>query len=163
MSHLAVSFQLIAKPLICPCRAISQLPSSWADPDTSISSDRRETQLEEFAEQSSYSSSLTQLRVLAERRAALRTRLDQLRKLKKMLEPFRDPQVNVQPSLVTTDGELAEELVRMRTLSARISERLAEGRRNGSGVVDDDGGGREVEEPGWAEAAEKMEGILASK
>jgi hypothetical protein len=53
-------------------------------------------------------------------------RLDQLRLLQRLLEPFREPQTNVQPNLVTKDGELVQELEKMRMLVARVSGRIAQ-------------------------------------
>lgn len=44
-----------------------------------------------------------------------------------MLEPFQDPQTNIQPNLVTRDGELGKELDRMRILVATVSGRIEEG------------------------------------
>jgi len=43
-----------------------------------------------------------------------------------LLEPFKDPQTNIQPNLVTRDGQLGEELDRMRMLVAKISGRIEE-------------------------------------
>lgn len=55
--------------------------------------------------------------------------MDQLRKLQQLLEPFTEPQKNVQPNLVTRDGELTEELDRMRKLVARVGARINQGKR----------------------------------
>lgn len=62
-------------------------------------------------------------------------RLDQLRLLQRLLEPFRQPQDNVQPNLVTRDGELVRELEKMRMLVARVSGRISQsqGVNNGRG------------------------------
>ncbi|KAF2231719.1 hypothetical protein EV356DRAFT_518271 [Viridothelium virens] len=138
---------------------ISQLPSSWADPDTSLSFERRETQLEDFAEQSSYSDSVSQLRSLAKRRAVLRTRLDQLRALKDILDPFREPQSRVQPNLTTKDGELARELTRMRALTARVGGRLGELQNSRIDNMEDSDGGLQLK-PDWKGANEKMTDVL---
>ncbi|RDW76702.1 kinetochore subunit FTA4 family protein [Aspergillus mulundensis] len=62
-------------------------------------------------------------------------RLDQLRLLQRLLEPFREPQNNVQPNLVTRDGELAREIEKMRMLVARVSGRIAQ-----SQAANNDGG-----------------------
>ncbi|KAL4978425.1 kinetochore Sim4 complex subunit Fta4 [Aspergillus desertorum] len=62
-------------------------------------------------------------------------RLDQLRLLHRLLEPFREPQTNVQPNLVTRDGELVQELEKMRMLVARVSGRIAQSR-----AANNDGG-----------------------
>ena len=43
-----------------------------------------------------------------------------------LLEPFTNAQENVQPNLVTRDGELGKELERMRILLARVAGRVSE-------------------------------------
>ena len=43
-----------------------------------------------------------------------------------LLEPFTNAQENVQPNLVTRDGELGKELERMRILLARVTGRVSE-------------------------------------
>ncbi|KAL4873759.1 hypothetical protein BDV12DRAFT_52813 [Aspergillus spectabilis] len=63
-------------------------------------------------------------------------RLDQLRQLQRLLEPFREPQTNVQPNLVTRDGELARELEKMRMLVARVSGRIARSQTDNEGGND---------------------------
>lgn len=50
--------------------------------------------------------------------------LAQYKLLETLLEPFKDPQSNIQPNLVTRDSQLGEELDRMRMLVAKISSRL---------------------------------------
>lgn len=45
------------------------------------------------------------------------------------MEPFKDPQKNIQPNLITRDGELAQELDKMRILVARVAGRLSQSRR----------------------------------
>jgi len=62
-------------------------------------------------------------------------RRDQLRQLHHLLEPFDEPQNNIQPNLVTRDGELVRELEKMRMLVARVSGRIAQRQ------TDNDGGG----------------------
>jgi hypothetical protein len=49
--------------------------------------------------------------------------------LQKLLEPFTEPQKNIQPNLVTREGELAQELERMRRLVARVGARVSQGKR----------------------------------
>ena len=66
----------------------------------------------------------------------------------------------MQRNLITEGGELASEVARMKTLNSRVIRRLEESSRNIPGIVDDDGAGKEKVEPGWADAAQKMEGIL---
>ena len=45
-----------------------------------------------------------------------------------LLDPFKEPQKNIQPNLVTRDGELVEELDRMRKLVARVGARINQGK-----------------------------------
>ncbi|KAL5342392.1 kinetochore Sim4 complex subunit Fta4 [Aspergillus crustosus] len=59
-------------------------------------------------------------------------RRDQLRQLQRLLEPFRVPQINVQPNLVIRDGELIKELEKMRMLVARVSGRIAQSQADGN-------------------------------
>jgi hypothetical protein len=56
-------------------------------------------------------------------------RLAQYKQLGKLLDPFKDPQTNIQPNLVTRDGQLGEELDRMRMLVAKISRRIEESKK----------------------------------
>jgi hypothetical protein len=60
----------------------------------------------------------------------------QYKQLEGLLEPFKNPQENIQPNLFTRDGELVREIDKMRMLVARVA-----GRVNSSRVVrtDDDG------------------------
>lgn len=76
-------------------------------------------------------------RQLRERLIALDTkrqqrqrRLDQLQHLQRLLEPFQDPQKDIQPNLITKDGELVQELERMRMLVARVGGRIAQQKRS---------------------------------
>ena len=71
-----------------------------------------------------------------------------------MLEPFRDPQVNVQPNLVTKDGELKTELDRMRVLIARVASGL-------QGLERNEGANEEVEEERERSAEEKLAAVMA--
>lgn len=56
-------------------------------------------------------------------------RLDQLRKLQRLLEPFAEPQQNIQPNLITRDGQLVQELEKMRMLVARVGGRIGQKKR----------------------------------
>lgn len=53
-------------------------------------------------------------------------RLEQLQYLQQLVKPFQNPQENVQPNLITRDGELAQELEKMRMLVARVGGRVAQ-------------------------------------
>ncbi|KAL4781387.1 kinetochore Sim4 complex subunit Fta4 [Aspergillus varians] len=63
-------------------------------------------------------------------------RLDRLQQLQYLLEPFREPQANVQPNLATRDGELVRELEKMRMLVARVSGRIAQSQTKNNGGSD---------------------------
>lgn len=63
---------------------------------------------------------------LDSQRQQQRRRLAQYKQLQTLLEPFKDPQKNVQPNLITRDGELGQELDRMRMLVARVAGRVGQ-------------------------------------
>ncbi|KAJ0425898.1 kinetochore Sim4 complex subunit Fta4 [Aspergillus carlsbadensis] len=92
---------------------ITQLPGELYDQSASEEDQLRYKRLRERL------ASLDSLRQQRQRR------LDQLRQLQRLLGPFHEPQDNVQPNLVTRDGELVRELEKMRMLVARVSGRIA--------------------------------------
>ncbi|KAJ5937977.1 hypothetical protein N7454_004319 [Penicillium verhagenii] len=67
---------------------------------------------------------------LDQQRQQRQRRMDQLQHLRRLLEPFQEPQVDIQPNLVTRDGELSQELERMRMLLARVSGRISQQKPN---------------------------------
>ena len=75
---------------------------------------------------SRYRTLQTRLTALEAQRALQTQILAQRKHLQTLLAPFKDPQETVQPNLVTRDGELGEELDRMRLLIARVAGRVAE-------------------------------------
>ncbi|KAJ5158326.1 uncharacterized protein N7500_007977 [Penicillium coprophilum] len=79
---------------------------------------------------------------LRERLASLDTQrqqrqrhLDQLHHLRRLLEPFEHPQKDIQPNLITKDGELVQELEKMRMLVARAGGRITQQKRS-SGALE---------------------------
>lgn len=52
-----------------------------------------------------------------------------MKQLRDYLKPFKDAQENIQPNLVTKDGELSKELERMKVLLARVGEKMAVSKR----------------------------------
>jgi len=52
-----------------------------------------------------------------------------MKQLRHYLKPFKDAQENIQPNLVTKDGELSKELERMKVLLARVGEKMAVSKR----------------------------------
>lgn len=63
---------------------------------------------------------------LDSKRQQRRKRLLQLQSLQKLLGPFQDPRKNIQPNLITRDGELIKELEKMRILAARVGARVTQ-------------------------------------
>ncbi|KAL3449456.1 kinetochore Sim4 complex subunit Fta4 [Aspergillus insuetus] len=100
---------------------IAQLPGELYDQSASEDDQLRYKRLRERL------ASLDNLRQQRQRR------LNQLRQLQCLLEPFCEPQDNVQPNLVTRDGELVRELEKMRMLVARVSGRIAHSQKGDNG------------------------------
>ncbi|KZF19638.1 hypothetical protein L228DRAFT_250685 [Xylona heveae TC161] len=67
---------------------------------------------------------------LSTQRQAQRQRFEHYKQLQKLVEPFRNAHENVQPNLVTRDGELGKELDKMRIFMARVTGKLADVRNN---------------------------------
>lgn len=72
-----------------------------------------------------------------------------MRQLQHCLLPFKQPLENIQPNLVTKDGELAQELERMKVLMARVGGKIesmrATTRLNGQEEVKDTKLDRKIE------------------
>ncbi|KAI3541197.1 hypothetical protein CABS01_01488 [Colletotrichum abscissum] len=66
------------------------------------------------------------LKELAEKRQHTRARVERLRRMKALLDPFRtgDAGAGVQENLVTRDGEIEKEMEKMRALLARVGGRV---------------------------------------
>lgn len=64
-----------------------------------------------------------------QRRQQKQQHLEQLRHLQRLTEPFKNPQHDIQPNLVTRDGELIQELEKMRMLVARVGGRMTQRKR----------------------------------
>lgn len=112
------------------CRVIASLPDSLVD--ISLSEDPTSHYTEEDFE--GYATAHANLASLAARRTAAQNRLAQLQSLRKLLVPYQNPQTNIQPNLVTRNGELGKELDRMRILLARVTgaiQQHSRGRPNG--------------------------------
>ncbi|KIW16467.1 hypothetical protein PV08_06521 [Exophiala spinifera] len=77
-------------------------------------------------EAETYNSLRSDLLNHSRRRDALKQKLARYRALQKLMAPLDDPQTNIQPNLVTRDGELGTELDRTRVLLARVSGRVAD-------------------------------------
>lgn len=75
---------------------------------------------ENWDDNSVYSEKLVRLRDLHAQRDALTLKMAQLHKLAQLIAPFEQPQETVQPSLVTREGELVDELAKTRQLTTRV-------------------------------------------
>ncbi|KAL2006401.1 hypothetical protein VTN00DRAFT_9069 [Thermoascus crustaceus] len=95
-------------------QSIAKLPEEWEDENASEEDKLRYQQLR------------ARLVELDSQRQQQRRRLAQYKQLQTLLEPFKDPQKNVQPNLITRDGELGQELDRMRMLVARVAGRVGQ-------------------------------------
>ena len=73
---------------------------------------------------SRYESLYQRLVALDARRQAQQKRLAQYKQLEALLEPLKNPQENIQPNLVTRDGELIQEIDKMRILMSRVASRV---------------------------------------
>jgi predicted nuclease with TOPRIM domain len=89
-----------------------------------------ESQSASHDENTRYQHLRERLASLDQKRQQQQRRLDQLRHLQRLLEPFKDPQKDIQPNLVTRDGELIQELEKMRMLVARVGGRIAQQKRS---------------------------------
>ncbi|KXH59451.1 hypothetical protein CSAL01_03736 [Colletotrichum salicis] len=83
------------------------------------------------------------LKALAEQRQQAKARVERLRRMKALLDPFRteDAGAGVQENLVTRDGEIEKEMEKMRVLLARVGGRvglLPESAESASLFRDDD-------------------------
>ena len=110
--------------------AVERLPEEYAD--SKIMAVEGE---EEDAEEARQYQELRELLIeLIRKRDKQNARLEQYKHLQSMLAPFENAQENVQPNLVTRDGELGKELERMRVLLARVTGRVEEMKSRGAGA-----------------------------
>ncbi|EKV06186.1 hypothetical protein PDIG_79640 [Penicillium digitatum PHI26] len=86
-------------------------------------------------EQERYRQLRERLTGLDNQRQQRQRRLDQLQHLRRLLEPLKDPKGDIQPNLITKDGELVQELEKMRMLVARVGGRIAQQRKS-SGALE---------------------------
>ncbi|KAK2744156.1 hypothetical protein FQN57_004416 [Myotisia sp. PD_48] len=91
---------------------INELPEDWNVPGASQENQIRYTELRER---------LIKLDAEKKKRQAI---LSQYTQLTELLVPFNEPQTNIQPNLVTKDGQLGPELDRMRMLLAKATSRI---------------------------------------
>ncbi|KXJ92047.1 kinetochore complex Fta4 of Sim4 subunit, or CENP-50-domain-containing protein [Microdochium bolleyi] len=102
---------------------ISSLPSTWAEVDSSQATAHQ-------PEAQGYEDLASQLKALSSRRAEARQRVERLRRMDALLQPFSptdgQDQAGVQKILVTRTGDIEKELERMRMLLVRVSGRLSQ-------------------------------------
>jgi hypothetical protein len=90
------------------------LPETWVEEDEGTDEQQRE-----------YRRLYRKLADLAAQTKALREKKAQFQRIDRTLKPLKDPTTNIQPNIVTRDGELAKELDRMRVLMARVNPKMA--------------------------------------
>lgn len=104
-------------------RNILKLPTRWdtsTDPPSSSLDDEGEVDPDTYIE------AVSRLQDLSAQRLTLQQKLNTYRTLLSLLEPYRKPQRNVQPNLVTRDAPIASELNKTRTLAIRVAGRIGE-------------------------------------
>lgn len=89
---------------------ISQLPEEWSP----------EAEAKAPEEAARYKELQSRLVELNEKRKAARERVEQYRAAKKLLEPFEGEDAGLQENLVTKNGQVEQELERMRMLMLRV-------------------------------------------
>ncbi|WQF89090.1 Putative kinetochore Sim4 complex subunit Fta4 [Colletotrichum destructivum] len=97
--------------------AVKSLPPTWpVDRDVTMYP----------MEAKRYTEQVDRLKSLAEQRHQTTARLERLRRMKALLDPFRsdDDGIGVQENLITRDGEVEKEMESMRVLLARVGGRV---------------------------------------
>ncbi|PGH14577.1 hypothetical protein AJ79_02912 [Helicocarpus griseus UAMH5409] len=100
-------------------RSIARLPDEWRENyrnDAGIINEEDKARYEELRQR---------LLELDNRRKQQQQRLAQYKLLQELLQPFKDPQTNIQPNLVTRDSPLGQEIDRMRMLVAKVTSRVS--------------------------------------
>ncbi|OLN81132.1 Kinetochore protein fta4 [Colletotrichum chlorophyti] len=97
---------------------VKSLPSTWPS-DRDVMTYPMEAR--RYAEQAQ------RLKSLAEKRQQAKARVERLRRMQALLDPFRsdDAGAGVQENLITRDGEVEKEMERMRALLARVGGRVS--------------------------------------
>jgi hypothetical protein len=102
---------------------IARLREDWASVEDAIATTNQEQQFVQLRHR---------LVGLDEQRAKLGEKLIRYRQLQAHVSLLRDPKANVQPNLVTKDGDLASELERTRILLARVTGRVGQSAGKGA-------------------------------
>ena len=95
---------------------IAKLPEEWPEGE--------EEEEDTGAERDKYAQLRSQLSTLSEKEQELRRKTTIYKQLLQMLLPIKDPKNNIQPNLVTKDGELGKELEKMKVLMVRLGEKV---------------------------------------
>ncbi|MCJ1350812.1 MAG: hypothetical protein MMC33_000793 [Icmadophila ericetorum] len=96
---------------------IAKLPEEWPEGE-------EEEDMDTGAERDKYAQLRSQLSTLSEKEQELRRKTTIYKQLLQMLLPIKDPKNNIQPNLVTKDGELGKELEKMKVLMVRLGEKV---------------------------------------
>ncbi|KAF2658691.1 hypothetical protein K491DRAFT_592622 [Lophiostoma macrostomum CBS 122681] len=102
-------------------RHIAKLPATWE-----LSADHPVVSESENVDQDAYMNAASRVQDLSTRRLTLQQKLNTYQTLLSLLEPFRKPQENIQPNLVTRDAPLGPEMAKTRTLAIRVAGRVSE-------------------------------------
>ncbi|KAF2014908.1 hypothetical protein BU24DRAFT_371747 [Aaosphaeria arxii CBS 175.79] len=102
---------------------IAKLPVTW---DTSTEPPSPSLNTDDEVSQDDYITSVVRLQDLSAKRLLLQQKLATYKTLLSLLEPYRRPQENIQPNLVSRDAPIATELTKARTLAIRVAGRVSE-------------------------------------
>lgn len=112
-------------------RVIEKLPSQYRGEDVSSEDKEKYVHFPLLCRTSLIKYKCFRYKALYERLVSLdnkrqeqQRRLAQYKQLESLLEPFKNPQENIQPNLITRDGELVREIDKMRMLVARVGGRI---------------------------------------
>ena len=123
----------VSYALLTACRTIKSLPQDYSDLYIHLDASSNFSE----SEAARYKALYDRLTSLAERRDQQQQRLGRYKQLQILLEPFTHAQENIQPNLITRDGELGKELEKMRILLARVTCRVNEMKDSGKGSHSD--------------------------
>ena len=106
---------------------IAKLSREWPEEDTMD----REPGNDDKVERERYTELRSRLSTLSEKEQDQRRKIIMYKRLLEMLRPFQEPKVNIQPNLVTKDGELGKELEKMKVFTVRLAEKVKSSEANG--------------------------------
>ena len=119
---------LIAQNLDLTCYGnIAKLPQEWPEEDTTDCKPGNDDEVE----RERYAELRLRLSTLSEKEQDQRRKIIMYKRLLEMLRPFQEPKDNIQPNLVTKDGELGKELEKMKVFMVRLAEKVKSSEANG--------------------------------